>query len=1554
MTELNALRSSLLDLHSPVVMIASSPAAETICTGRNGLTLADILRPYSHLNQLKATFKIGESALNLKDLKLSLHPAPHIFQPKPEIIEDYLRAVLSQVAQRHTTTAVMQQDTLTSILNTAGPPPDLSALTPWYTDYRNEFVRMLRFGEHEMIDHPVAVIYVVPADVTNPASHFEALQNQAAVLPPQMHGTQVGVECMFPARDKDFAKHYLLLQDCSEGRNESSDKRAAMNLAAIAKVYGEAHCSLLCINTGGVSEIPPDFFRPFQKPGLPGGGAGEPEGLPPAPPHGVGSLLSIQDLDAGAAFLRKFALQTLLPRLEERANRLNAGITVARRGIKNRFTRLWKAASEDTINDKPYAWHSIEGGMRQLADIAFLLRHYEFAASTYRLAAQDYLSHNNVRWYAGVEEMLGLCCILEPSEGQDPQKYFMRAYENYSRLPGRLPRMLATRSMMSCAAYQFACGRYQSTSHALMRAHFEEENGRAALLLEQAAYSLLYMTLPFKRKFAFQLVLAGLRYHSCGQKSLALQAYRQVQSVYRGKCWRSIEEHLDDILGKQFREAREGARALPHLMALLDSQGGSGSRPVSTQQLYLDQFMEVARAVQTKQDGSQAIEGLPLPVMDLRDIRSQYDDTACFSNAEARAQPSSLWARLESCVSNDQSGGNNWLDTSSKQQKDNEDYNSCVAGETITVAVQIKNPLGIRLRVSGFRLTCEFNPDPSVTLSAPTATTGGTSVLSAGSGQDPSSVLLESRSAQSSSSTGGPQGGIGDREDNDPLARKGPSRPRNQHLQVSDASFTLHPGETVTEQLRVVPLSPGWLRITGVQWVLNDAVEGRRTFDVVGRRRKNPKGDRLGQQKHFPAHRRLLFSVAAAMPRLEMELNGLPKTMYQCEVALCTAVLYNSGTLPLRNLQLVLSSPEVVCLSDPSALRLPLLHALQDPHQAVLQSRLPNTSTALPAQAQLYKVWGPGFQLQPGEKMEWPLLVYPQSTGKLNFNCLWYCEPMVPVSAMRFRTLRHSSSLEVLPLVTVSPTVSSSPYDLRVSDVKLELAVPREAEHLSVLQVACITGSQQQQQQHSGSWLMLPMTPSSRDLSTMLSTAQRSHRPSSLKLSPGDSSSLFLHLMPPTAAVQHKEQAAQQQGGASEVLHQGSGSFELLSSGGILQHLLSISPASPGLGITSRPASATALKKEPPLQGGAKEQQTSTTSSSSLSHSLLPADPSVDLVVAWQVASNKGGSQMAGRAASAHDTYQKQQVRFGISRLGDILKAKKPLQQPITVMLRAKQQAAQQASQVTSSLSSTQGAAGSVPPWQQLPGSMAVIRHDFRANSMCVVGLQLALRNCAAEGAEVHVEVGGGWSGATLKDTWMMGSAAVVHQAPAPTSAAASEASFAAPPTPSRLDTTLYTGPQRAAVMGSPSSEVGASMIRNSVGGLIQGVARVVVPPAEGSPVGRTAGTADVLPGTMMSRGSPGGLASGGSSLSFQAGLPPSAEYTWCGRTCTRVGTVEGGVCKFVDLQVGVFRPGTYSIDGCNVSTLYPAAAAAAGTPARQGMSVQTVTEKLLIRVDAL
>ncbi len=125
--------------------------------------------------------------------------------------------------------------------------------------------------------------------------------------------------------------------------------------------------------------------------------------------------------------------------------------------------------------------------------------------------------------------MIGLCTVLgEPVDPiaavllqTDPMKYFMRAYDNYSRPPAamaaaaaaaaaaaggggapapavpaghtavsKLGRMLATRVIMLGAAVQMAFGRPRAASEALMRAQSEEENARAGLLLEQVGVPL--------------------------------------------------------------------------------------------------------------------------------------------------------------------------------------------------------------------------------------------------------------------------------------------------------------------------------------------------------------------------------------------------------------------------------------------------------------------------------------------------------------------------------------------------------------------------------------------------------------------------------------------------------------------------------------------------------------------------------------------------------------------------------------------------------------------------------------------------------------------------------------------------------------------------------------------------------------------------------------------------------------------------------------------------------------------------------------------------------
>ena len=77
-------------------------------------------------------------------------------------------------------------------------------------------------------------------------------------------------------------------------------------------------------------------------------------------------------------------------------------------------------------------------------------------------------------------------------------------------------------SPLNCGQIMIA----DSTLMSFLALFIQEENLRAGLLLEQAAHCLLLQSPPHVRKFAFHLVLAGLRYDMCAQKGLAQRAYK--------------------------------------------------------------------------------------------------------------------------------------------------------------------------------------------------------------------------------------------------------------------------------------------------------------------------------------------------------------------------------------------------------------------------------------------------------------------------------------------------------------------------------------------------------------------------------------------------------------------------------------------------------------------------------------------------------------------------------------------------------------------------------------------------------------------------------------------------------------------------------------------------------------------------------------------------------------------------------------------------------------------------------------------------------------------
>ncbi|KAI8476140.1 MAG: ER-golgi trafficking TRAPP I complex 85 kDa subunit-domain-containing protein [Monoraphidium minutum] len=1515
---MESLRAEIKERLAPVVLVAGTPAAEAALAGPSGLSITDFLRPQARVAGMNVPIRVGEFGSRVTELRLRLVPWTAAFQPSPDVIDEHLRGVLAAAAQQHaslTPVADFERAARTE-------PPD--ALAPWYGSYRSEFTRLLRYGDHEALDHPVGALYFVPSDAPDAPAHAEALKGQ---LPPHPLAAR---ELAVPPRDAGFVRFYVLLHDAAApGADEA---KAQANLAALQRAYGPPNVSLLRVNTrlaamraaaadatGAAAAsvpqpLPPELFASHRRAGLPGGGAGEPDGRPAEPPGGLGAGLAPADLAAAGQLLRDFTQGCLLPKLEERVSRLNLSVTATRKGLRNRLTRLWKAGTGTAeggggggagsgggagpaagsggggaAEAPPYVWHSVDAQMRQLGDLSLLLGFRDFAVATYRLAAQDYLAAPHSKWYAGVEEMIGLCAILGTSEAADPSKYLARAFEHYGRAPGRGGRMLATRAMAAAAAYQTATGRHASAVQSLMRAHFEEENARAALLLEQAAYA---QARP-RARFGFQLVLAGLRYHSARQKRLAAHCYRQVHSAYPGGAWRFISEHISDISCKQALELGDPAAALPHARALLE---GAAHRPAAAQGHYLAQFLDVAaRAAAARGGPPGVIEGLRVPAVSTDDVCVTAADQRCAGNAAAALVGGGAWAALEAAAAGAEMPSSNWLEGGKQARaaaaaasaaafcllpfachpllvRDGEEYTCVAAGEDVCVDVTFTNPLAIKLRLSAVRLVYEFTPD---------AAAGGGGVDGG----------IDSGGADSGGGGGeGAEGGGGG-------------------VQALPAQFALHPGEGLAERLALRPLSPGWLRVTGVAWALEGGPEGCVEFQVKGRHRKRPKGDRPSQRKHYPPHRRLLFRVLPGMPRLSVSLDALPARAFAGELLRVPLTITNVGRLPARALRLAVAAGAGVALAGPcgvgagaSAAELLRPGAPPEPLEPSGRRRKDGSETLLfsiggggggggcggggggaAGAAAAAPPEAPELELAPGQSAAAALWLHaPLAGGLWKFLCA-----AVPPQ-MRFRAMRTAHALELAPLLSAAPGVAPAGSDLLQYLLRLDLECDREGAPVELSRVSVLTRG------GDAGWRVAPVTGDERSGGGggggggggEDAGAARALAPG-VRLAPGESSCQFLRLLSPAArgaaaaaAAQGQGRPPQQQGREQQpaapllYFHRAADLAQDAARG----RACGAQRAAGGAGSRGGSSPAVAALADggggaaAECGGGGGEQQQQQQPVEG--EAAAAAEPPVDVLLEWSAPAAPPGAA-PGAAAPPGAAAGGGGRRVGLLSLYDICAAQRL--NPVRMQLR---------------------------------GPAAPVPHDFRGASLCVVPLTLQMRNCGAAAAALTVRAASAWEGYGTQHAWL-----------------------AAPPRGGRGG-----GGGGGGGGGAPPPSPPAV-----VGGAGFG------PPPPGPPGGRPHTPPAPSPGHSPRGEMPGG----GAAAALQAGLPPSAEHVWCGRTVAPVPGLAPGAAAEVPLAVAVFRPGTYVLDDYVVDWECPATVLTPGGGGGRLLRGSKLGEPFVLRVEA-
>uniref|UniRef100_A0A8C5B846 Trafficking protein particle complex subunit 8 n=1 Tax=Gadus morhua TaxID=8049 RepID=A0A8C5B846_GADMO len=648
-----------------------------------------------------------------------------------------------------------------------------TATTPWFEAYRESFLQSMPASDHEFLNHYLACLLVVSSSEAVPVEQFLKLSQEQHRI--QHSGDYTNPRWFIP----NTLKYYVLLHDTSQG----DEQRADAVYEDMKQRYGSQGCYLLKINsrtspTGADEQIPDPWSQYLHKNNLlkansvvaendigssevdsqdsadkgdhplqldcpPSGGLDSLGVLPPGGPTAAraaalaaagthGDCLTLNDHDHIRQFLQEFTFRGLLPHIEKNIRQLNDQL-VSRKGLSRSLfsaTKKWfgggKAPEKSIAELKStsgllYPPEAPELQIRKMADLCFLVQHYELAYSCYHTAKKDFLSDQALLYAAGALEMAAVSAFLQAGAPRPyPAHYMDTAIQTYR--DGCKNMVLAERCALLSAEVLKSQGKYSDAATLLIKMTSEDSDLRSALLLEQAAHCFINMRNPMVRKFAFHMILAGHRFSKAGQKRHALRCYCQAMQVYRARGWSLAEDHINFTIGRQSFTLRQPDNAVEAFRHILTND----SQQTATQQgAFLREYLYVYKSVSAESEAS--LPKLPLPCIHAAATRVYFGHERRLAEGEKQAatnvsldqeydqEQAVMWCQLEEqAVASAHRGVVPAAFQPSQcclnSQTDNLRTPLAVVEEPIIVEVTFQNPLKVSLLLSDLSLQWSFTP----------------------------------------------------------------------------------------------------------------------------------------------------------------------------------------------------------------------------------------------------------------------------------------------------------------------------------------------------------------------------------------------------------------------------------------------------------------------------------------------------------------------------------------------------------------------------------------------------------------------------------------------------------------------------------------------------------------------------------------------------------------------------------------------------------------------------------------------------------------------------
>ncbi|XP_052391021.1 trafficking protein particle complex subunit 8 isoform X3 [Carassius gibelio] len=758
----------------------------------------------------------------------------------------------------------------------------------------------------------------------------------------------------------------------------------------------------------------------------------QPSGTSHTSPTPRGTCLTLNDHDHIRQFIQEFTFRGLLPHIEKNIRQLNDQL-VSRKGLsRSLFSATKKLFGGGKVPEKSIAELKNAAGLlypseapelqiRKMADLCFLVQHYELAYNCYHTAKKDFLSDQAMLYAAGALEMAAVAAFLQSGAPRPyPAHYMDTAIQTYREVCKNM--LLAERCCLLSAEILKSQAKYSDAATLLIKMTSEDSDLRSALLLEQAAHCFINMRSPMVRKFAFHMILAGHRFSKAGQKRHALRCYCQALQVYKGKGWTLAEDHINFTIGRQsftLRQPENAVAAFRHILI-------NDSRQSAVQQAaFLREYLYVYKSM-SKLTGDGSLPQLPLPCLHSSQTRVFFGHERRLAEGEKQAAThvsleqefdrdlSQLWRELEERVVSVTNRGTVPITFQPSQsclnsQTDNLRHPLAVVEEPIIVEVVFRNPLKIPLALSALSLLWKFTLKD---FSGPQDGTAGETV----SNEKETTAL------------------------NDII-----------DTQVI-AEFTISPEETKVARLKLLPHKTGELHVLGVVYNLGTGeagdsegslagdlmcVRGQQNLEIQGPRLNITKEEKTSV-RYGPDHR-LDPIITPPMPLLEVFFINFPTGLLCGEIRKAWVEFVNVSAVPLTGLRVASTHPEFFTFGSATSDLTPVTPTTAEHCSAYKTVAMPPsvatvslvspaafgvTSSDQPVVAEIPLSRG---VLGPGEALQIPLwLRGPDQEGVHEINFLFYYESTEKTAKLSHRVLRHTAFICASRSLNVRATASRS------------------------------------------------------------------------------------------------------------------------------------------------------------------------------------------------------------------------------------------------------------------------------------------------------------------------------------------------------------------------------------------------------------------------------------------------------------------------------------------------------------------------------------------------